>query len=314
MKANLYSLNGTKKGTVELPDQFDEPVRNDLIQRAFLAIRANNRQRFGTMPHAGERVSAKLSIRRRKYKTAYGRAISRVPRKTLWKRGRQFGWVGAYAPGMYKGRKAHPPKATKILGQKINTKENRKSIRSALSACVNEKFVKERGHFFRELPIVFDEDFYNLKKTKDLNNLLVKLGFEDEIFRARTKKVRAGKGKNRGRKYNYKKGPLFVLGKSNKILSKILSSMQGTDAVLASNLNVELLAPGGMPGRLTFFTKDAVDLIKDKNLFTEKPFEKSLQGKTTINEIKKEEKKPKKEIKKLLKKVSAKEEQKVAKK
>ncbi|MBI2672502.1 50S ribosomal protein L4 [Candidatus Woesearchaeota archaeon] len=298
MKASLYSSNGTKKGTVELPNQFDEPVRNDLIHRAFLAIRANKRQRYGTMPHAGERVSAKLSRRRRKYKTAYGRAMSRVPRKTLWKRGRQFGWVGAYAPGMYKGRKAHPPKATKILSQKINIKENRKAIRSALSASVNENFVKERGHFFKEVPIIFDEDFYDLKKTKDLYKLLIILGFEEEINRIKIKKVRAGKGKNRGRRYNYKKGPLFVLGKSNKVLSKILSSIQGTEAVLANNLNVDLLAPGGMPGRLTFFTKDAVELIKNKNLFTEHVVheEKKLLEKDNTKETKKEEK-----IKKIMK-------------
>src|SRR3989344_10304 len=114
MKANIYNKEGTKTGNLDLPTQFNEQVREDLIQRAFLAIRSNKRQSYGSYPHAGERVSAKLSRRRRDYKGAYGKAISRVPRKTIWKRGRQMGWIGAFAPGTYKGRRANPPKGSKI--------------------------------------------------------------------------------------------------------------------------------------------------------------------------------------------------------
>src|SRR3989344_6386778 len=279
MKANIYSLDGSKQGSLELPEQFNENVRIDLIKRAFLSIRANKRQSYGTMPHAGERVSAKLSRRRRKYKTSYGKAISRAPRKTVWKRGRQFGWVGAFAPGTYKGRRAHPPKSTKIYKEKINIKENRKAIRSALSAVVDLGFVKQNGYLFKELPLVLDNDFYNLNKTKEIIGFLIKLGLKNEIDRLEKKTFRAGKGGSRGRKYRYKKGPLFVLGKKS-ILLKILNSIQGFDSVLVDNLNVELLAPGGIPGRFTLFTKDAIDILKEKKLFSENHFKKSDHGKT----------------------------------
>ena len=173
---------------------------------------------------------------------------------------------------------------------------NERAIRSALSACIIESYVKNRGHFFKEVPIVLDTDIYNLKKTKEIRQLLMKLGFEDELERLKIRKIRAGKGKGRGRRYNSKKGPLFVLGKSSKLLSKVLSSIRGMDAVVVNNLNVELLAPGGVPGRLTLFTKDAIEAIKDKNLFTE----------NFVNEEKKEEakeivKKPKTEKKKTVK-------------
>ena len=287
MKANIYNIQGNKSGNIDLPEQFNENVREDLIQRAFLSIRANKRQSYGAYPHAGERVSAKLSRRRRKYKTSYGKAMSRVPRKTVWKRGRQFGWVGAFAPGMYKGRRANPPKGSKIHKEKINIKERRKAIRSALTAVVNEKYVRERGHQFREVPLILDNDIYNLKKTSELRNLLIKLGLEQEIERIQNKKVRAGQGSKRGRKYKIRKGPLFVIGKNSPIV-KILKSMKGFDCTLIDNINVELLAPGGVPGRLTLFTKDAINLLNDKKLFFDIKIQKSIKQETEKEEIKKE--------------------------
>ena len=279
MKSNIYNKEGTKQGTLDLPNQFNEPVRTDLIQRAFLAIRANKRQAYGSFPHAGERVSAKLVRRRRKYKTAYGKAISRAPRKTIWRRGRQMGWIGAFAPGTYKGRRANPPKASKIHSEKINIKENRKAIRSALSAVVIEKYVKEHGHLFKELPIIIDNDIYNLNKTKELTKLLSNLGLAEELERVQIKKVRSGQSKNRGRKYKIRKGPLFVLGKNSKLM-KIVKSLQGFDCVLVNNINVELLAPGGSPGRLTIFTKDALESLDKNKLF----FDNITIKKETIEE------------------------------
>lgn len=265
MKADIYNTQGNKSGSIELPEQFNEQIRVDLIQRAFLAIRANKRQPYGTYEHAGERVSAKLSRRRRDFKTSYGKAMSRVSRKTIWRRGSQFGWVSAFSPGTYKGRKANAPRSAKIHKEKINVKENRKAIRSALSAVVNEQYVKSHGHLFKFLPIVIDNDIYNIKKTKDLHKFLIKLGLENELERIKNKKIRAGQGSNRGRKYRIKKGPLFVVSKK----SNVLNSIQGVDYVLVNNINVELLAPGGIPGRLTLFTKDAIEYLKERKLFLE---------------------------------------------
>lgn len=266
MKADIYNTDGSKNGSMELPSQFNEPLRKDLIQRAFLAIISNKKQPYGSYPKAGQRVSAKLSRRRRKFKGAYGKAISRASRKTIWRRGSHFGWVGAFAPGTYKGRRAHSPKAYKIYDEKINTKENRKAIRSALSAVTNSELVKAHGHLFKNLPLIIDNKLYDIKKTKDLIKFLEKIGLEQELERLKTKKVRAGQGSKRGRKYRNKKGPLFVIGKTSNI-SKILTSVKGVDCTLVNNVNVELLAPGGFPGRLTIFTKDAIELLKEKNLF-----------------------------------------------
>ena len=169
MKANYFNTQGKKEKSIDLPEQFNEPIRPDLIQRVVLVIQSHKRQPYGAKPTAGQRYSAVLSRRRRKYKGSYGHGISRVPRKTTWRRGTQFGWVGAFAPGTVGGRRAHPPKKSKIWDLKINIKERRKATRSALAAVVNESEVKKRGHLFKELPTVVDSKIENYNKTKQVN-------------------------------------------------------------------------------------------------------------------------------------------------
>lgn len=276
MKANYFDTNGKKIKLVELPEQFNEPVRPDLIHRAVIAIQANKRQPYGAKPTAGQRYSAELSRRRRKYKGAYGIGISRVPRKTLWRRGTQFGWVGAFAPGTVGGRKAHPPKASKIWTQKINIKERRKAIRSALAAVVDKDIVKQRGHLFNELPTVIDSKIESLSKTKQVKNMLIKLGLEKELKRASVKKIRAGRGKARGRKYKKKKGPLIVVSK-NCPLYKSGVNIPGLDICIINNINAELLAPGTIPGRLTIFSENAMSKLDKLRLFTNNPLKKEVK-------------------------------------
>lgn len=286
MKADLLDIEGKKIKSLELPIQFEEEIRPDLIKKAVLAIQSHKRQIYGALPKAGQRASAVLSRRRRKFRTSYGHGISRVPRKALWHRGRQFGWVGAFAPGMVGGRRAHPPKSTKIFDQRINIKERRKAIRSALSATVIKELVAEHGHIFKDLPIIIDSKFENLSKTKEVEDILRKIGLNEEIERISLRRVRAGKGKIRGRKYDTKKGPLIVV--SNKCnLIKSAKNIQGIDICLVNDLNTELLAPGAKPGRLTLFTDKAIErLDKEKLFLNEKP---KTEKKTIKKQIKKSE-------------------------
>lgn len=270
MKANYFDTNGKKTKQLEMPNQFKEPIRPDLIHRAVLVVQANKRQPYGATPRAGQRCSAVLSRRRRKYRGSYGKGISRVPRKILWRRGTQFGWAAAFAPGTTGGRRAHPPKASKDWSQKINIKERRKAIRSALAASINEEVVKERGHKFTELPSIVDSKIETFTKTKQVKNYLLKLGLKDELERASVKKVRAGKGKTRGRKYKKKKGPLIVVSKECP-LSKSGINIPGVDVCEIKNVNAELLAPGTIPGRLTIFSEDAIKLLDKNKLFTNNP-------------------------------------------
>ena len=144
MKLKIFGISKDETGEINLPSQFNEDIRPDLIKRAVLALRSNRRSIYGASPDAGTRASAKLSKRRRQYRGMYGFGISRTPRKILSRRGMRMSWVGAFAPNTVGGRRAHPPKAEKILWKKINKKERRKAIRSAISATMAVEFVKNR--------------------------------------------------------------------------------------------------------------------------------------------------------------------------
>ncbi|HIJ12012.1 TPA: 50S ribosomal protein L4 [Candidatus Woesearchaeota archaeon] len=267
MKLPIYNKEMNQKGEKELPSQFGEAYRPDLIKRAVLSLQSYARQAYGADPKAGQRHSSELSKRRRKYRGCYGFGISRVNRKILSRRGTRFNWVGATSPQTRGGRRAHAPKAEKQFAQKINKKENRKAIRSAIGATLNKDLVAARGHRIpAQYPFVLDAAFESLSKTKDVTDALAKLGFQDELSRSLLKKVRAGIGKLRGRKYQRKKGILLVVSESCPV-AKAASNIPGVDVVLVNAVNAELLAPGALPGRVTLFTEKALDVMNDKQLF-----------------------------------------------
>jgi len=176
-------------------------------------------------------------------------------------------WVGAEAPGTVGGRRAHPPKAEKNWKKKINDKERRKAIRSALSAVMLKDLVIKRGHKLPETyPFILDNEFESLTKSKDVVDILTKLGFETELKRASEKKVRQGRGKSRARKYKQKKSILFVVDDDCNLL-KSARNISGADVVKVSDLNTELLAPGADVGRLSLFSQAAIKKIQEKKLF-----------------------------------------------
>ncbi|MFA6088955.1 MAG: 50S ribosomal protein L4 [Candidatus Woesearchaeota archaeon] len=261
-KANVYKDDGEKVSSITLPDVFDEFVRKDLISRAVLAVSANSRQKYGAAPLAGKRHSVDVKKRRRDYKTCYGHGMSRVPRKVLSRSGTRFSWVSAFAPGTWGGRNAHPPKSQKNWEQKINIKERRLAIRSAIAATSDKEIVSARGHKFQEVTCILDDACENIEKTKDVLLLLEKLGFTEELERIEGRQIRAGKGKLRGRKYKSKTGPLIVVSK-NCPLAKSAANIVGVDVVTVNFLNAAKLAPGCMPGRLTLWTKGAIEKLKD---------------------------------------------------
>jgi large subunit ribosomal protein L4e len=269
MKIKVFDQKKTETKTVALPKQFDEPVRTDLVKRAVLALQSIRRQKYGASPLAGKRHSAYLSKRRHNYKGTYGIGQSRTPRKILNRRGTRFYHVGAVAPQTVGGRRAHPPKAEKIWAQKINVKERRKAIRSAISATMVKDLVLARGHKVpTDYPFALDTSFESLNKTKDVITALYALGFKEELERGEVTSIRAGKGKMRGRKTISKKSFLFVVSKDCPLL-KAAANISGADIVPVQSLNAELLAPGTHLGRLTLFTDGALDILSQRNLFAE---------------------------------------------
>jgi len=267
MKLAILTAEKKSAGEKQLPSQFSESYRPDLIKRAVHSLQSKARQRYGASPDAGMRHSSKLSKRRRKYRGCYGFGISRVNRKIHSRRGTRMFWVGTFSPQTRGGRRAHAPKAEKIFDQKINKKENRKAIRSAIGATVNKDLVVGRGHKVPEgYPFILDSKFEDLKQTKDVSKALDALGFAEELERSLVKKVRAGIGKLRSRKYQRKKGALIVVS-GDCALAKSGSNLPGVDIVPVNALNAEVLAPGAEPGRVTLWTEKAIDILGEKKLF-----------------------------------------------
>jgi large subunit ribosomal protein L4e len=267
MDLSVKSPSNVDEGKKKMPSQFSEPVRPDIIKRAVEAIWSHDRQPYSSDPRAGKKASAKLSRRRRKYRGGYGHGISRVPRKILSRNGTNMFWVAAFAPGTVGGRRAHPPVASKDWRQKINDKERKKAIRSAIAATVSKQFVMDHGHALpKEYPFIISNAFESLTKTKDVEAALQKLGFEQELERSSRKKIRPGKGKTRGRKYRTAVGPLIVVGGDCKLV-KAAKNIAGIDVADVKRLNASLLAPGAVPGRLTLFTASAIDKMTKENLF-----------------------------------------------
>lgn len=267
MKLDVLDHTNGKVGEIQLPWQFDEEFRPDIIRRAVLAIQSHRRQAYAASVDAGKRASAKLSRRRRKYRGSYGIGISRVPRKILSRRGTRMNWVGAFAPGTVGGRRAHPPKTSKLWAKKINEKERTKAIRSAIAATMVKEIVVQRGHTVPDnYPFVLDNKFEQLDKTKEIVGIFKKLGLEKELQRAENKKIRHGKGKSRGRKYKKSKGLLVIVSKKDKLYDAA-KNISGIEIVEVRSLNTELLAPGAKAGRLSLWTSPAINILKKEDLF-----------------------------------------------
>ena len=101
---------------------------------------------------------------------------------------------------------------------------------------------------------------------KDTGFLVIRADAPTNEYRIQEKKIRAGKGTLRGRKYQRKVGPLLVVSKKCS-LQKAAKNFHGLDVSLVSNLDILKLAPGGVPGRLCIFTNSSIKALQE-GLFT----------------------------------------------
>jgi len=255
-KVNVYDLDGKKKNLVDMPRIFNIKPRKDLIRKASEISFSRNKQVQGRNKRAGLRNTAKG------WGTGHG--ISRAPRikGSGFPTARNVGRV-PFAKG---GRRAHPIKTEKIVKKKINKKVNKLSLISAISASGDLVWVKNRGHLIDkvpEIPLVIDDKIQTVKKTKLMYSILSELGLEDELVKVKEgKKIRAGKGKRRGRKYKNKKSILIVI-KDDFGIVKASRNIPGVDVIKFENLSIANLAPGGLSGRLILWAQSAFNDLKN---------------------------------------------------
>ena len=255
-KVNVYDLDGKKKNLVDMPRIFNIKPRKDLIRKASEISFSKNKQVQGRNKRAGLRNTAKG------WGTGHG--LSRAPRikGSGFPTARNVGRV-PFAKG---GRRAHPIKTEKIVKKKINRKVNKLSLISAISASGDLDWVKNRGHLINkvpEIPLVIDDKIQTVKKTKLMYSILSELGLEDELVKVKEgKKIRAGKGKRRGRKYKNKKSILVVI-KDDFGIVKASRNIPGVDVIKFENLSIANLAPGGLSGRLILWAQSAFNDLKN---------------------------------------------------
>lgn len=248
-RINVYGVDGSVQKQIDLPKAFSTEFRPDLISRASVSILANSRQPYSPKPGAGMRHSVST--------WGKGHGVSRAQRI-------KGAFRGAQSPNNVGGRRAHPPRIETDHSKKMNAKEMRFARLSALAAIANPGKVQARGHKFSDevtLPIVLIDDAEKIESTKDAMGLLEKIGLSDDLMRAENgRRIRAGHGKMRGRRYRNRKSVLFITSgicPAKKSFSNIL----GVDVVTIDSVNVEQLAPGGLAGRLTIMSEAAMNKI-----------------------------------------------------
>ncbi|MCS7109774.1 MAG: 50S ribosomal protein L4 [Candidatus Micrarchaeota archaeon] len=249
---SLYSQKGSEIGKIELPEIFNEEIREDLIRRAVLSEESELLQPKGTFKMAGMQTSARYIGRKDAYHSLKNRGIARLPRE-MYPKGR-IGRV-RIVPFSVKGRRAHPPKVEKVLIERINKKEKKKALISAIAATARKDLVSKK-HILpnKDIPIVLDDECESLAKTKDVVKLFDAIGLLKDIERAKERRKR-----NNGRKGGVKvpNSILLVLEKESK-LAKAARNLPGVNVTTLDSLKVSDLAPGGVPGRLTVWTKSAI--------------------------------------------------------
>ncbi len=253
IKVPVYSPEGSETGTVELPAVFRVPVRKDLIKRVYYSEFTAGLQPKGRDPMAGKRTSAES--------LGAHRGVSRVPRIKGTIRGALVNMTRG-------GRLAHPPRVEKRIHEEVNKREKKLGTMSALAATAIPDLVRARGHVFtaQALPVIVESGVLEaVKRTREARDLLDRLGIYQDVVRAKDKtRIRAGKGKMRGRRFKRPVSILFILSNPDSPLARAVKGLPGVTVTGPETVNVLQLAPGAVPGRLAFIDAESLSILDSR--------------------------------------------------
>lgn len=253
---SVFSLEGAKSGETQLPDVFTAPMRPDIVQFVHTNMNKNNRQAYSVSPWAGKQVSAAS--------WGTGRAVARIPR--VGGGGTSRSGQGAFGNMCRGGRMFAPTKTWRKWHRKINLSQKRYAVASALAASAVPALVMARGHKIDdvpEIPLVMDTSIESAKKTSAAKDILASVGALADVEKsADSKKIRAGKGKARNRRYVLRRGPL-VIYKENDGVEQAFRNLPGVELCCVDRLNLLQLAPGGHMGRFCIWSQSALDALNE---------------------------------------------------
>jgi large subunit ribosomal protein L4e len=120
-----------------------------------------------------------------------------------------------------------------------------------------------RGHnvaTVSEVPLVVSSAAFNIQKTHAAVSLLKGVGAAPDVEKVKkSRKVRAGKGKMRGRRWRQRRGPLVIYNpeEDGTDLKLAFRNIPGVEICSVHALNLLQLAPGGHLGRFIIWTSSA---------------------------------------------------------
>jgi large subunit ribosomal protein L4e len=158
-----------------------------------------------------------------------------------------------------------PTKTWRKWNKKINISQKRYAVASALAASAVPALVMARGHVVDEvpeIPLVMESAIESTKKTTVAKDVLNAVGALADMEKAAdSKKIRAGKGKMRNRRYVLRRGPL-VIYKTNDGVEQAFRNLPGVELCCVDRLNLLQLAPGGHMGRFCVWSQAAFDELE----------------------------------------------------
>jgi large subunit ribosomal protein L4e len=260
MDAKVFDLKGNESNPISLPNIFNFPYRPEIIKKAYINLDSHRYQKQGRYPAAGEIVSAESRNT--------GLGIARLARA----KGEGFSRAGQAAgvAGVRKGRLAHPPESWKNTIKKINKKEKKVALYSAISSTAIKDLSEQRGHIVDEIkafPLVIIDEFENIEKTKELYQIMDSLGIKSDLERVESSiKKRSGKSKRRGRSNRIGKSAIIIVGRKDAPILKLDKSIPGISIKYVKELSVLDLAPGAKPIRLAIFSVGAINALSEINI------------------------------------------------
>jgi len=162
---------------------------------------------------------------------------------------------------------AHPLRAWRRWHRKVNLKQRRHALAAAIAATAVTPLVLARGHRVMgtpQLPLILSNDVNTISRAKDAVAIFKEFKVAEDICRVRnTKKVRAGKGKMRNRRFKNRRGPLVIGDDASESLRRAVRNVPGVDFLHVNRLNIRHLAPGGHIGRFCIWTEGAIKALGD---------------------------------------------------
>lgn len=256
-QVSVYSTSGeATSANVALPVVFKTPIRPDVVHSVYTRVAKNKRQAYAVASNAGEQTSAES--------WGTGRAVARIPR--VGGSGTHRSGQAAFGNMCRGGRMFAPTKTWRRWHVKVNHNQKRYATASAIAASSVAPLVLARGHRIEticEVPLVVANDVEAVKKTREAVTVLKALGAHRDVVKVvKSKKLRAGKGKLRGRRYTQRRGPLIIYGQDNGLV-KAFRNIPGVETSSVRSLNLLQLAPGAHLGRFVIWTESAFKALDE---------------------------------------------------